>query len=127
MRDRLGGLPLWVEEQVVSPGVELIVGAHRDPHAGPVVTFGAGGVLAELIADTVTALAPLTHERAKDLIATTRVSRVLNGWRGAPPADVDAVAHAMVVLGGILDAHPELTEIEINPLKDGLALDAYAS
>nr|WP_062334281.1 acetate--CoA ligase family protein [Herbidospora sakaeratensis] len=127
MRARLGGLPLWVEEQVTSPGVELIVGAHRDPHVGPVVTFGAGGVLAELLADTVTALAPLTREEAKNVIAETRVSRLLAGWRGAPPADLGAVAHAMVVLGTILDAHPELTEIEVNPLKDGVALDAYAS
>ncbi|WP_062429541.1 acetate--CoA ligase family protein [Herbidospora daliensis] len=127
MRAALGGLPLWVEEQVTTPGVELIVGAHRDPHVGPVVTFGAGGVLAELIADTVTALAPLTHEEAAEVIATTRVSRLLHGWRGAPPADIGAVAHAMVVLGRILDAHPEITEIEINPLKDGVALDAYAS
>ncbi|WP_030454437.1 acetate--CoA ligase family protein [Herbidospora cretacea] len=127
MRERLPGFPLWVEEQLTSPGAELIVGAHRDPGAGPVVTFGAGGVLAELIADTVTALAPLTHEQAKELIARTRVARLLNGWRGAPPADLDAVAHVMVVLGDVLDARPELTEIEINPLKDGVALDAYAS
>ncbi|WP_062353407.1 acetate--CoA ligase family protein [Herbidospora yilanensis] len=127
MRERLPGLPLWVEEQLTTPGVELIVGAHRDPHAGAVVTFGAGGVLAELIADTATALAPLTHRQARELIAATRVSRLLDGWRGAPPADLDAVAQVMVVLGDILEARPELTEIEINPLKDGFALDAYAS
>ncbi|WP_066364454.1 acetate--CoA ligase family protein [Herbidospora mongoliensis] len=126
MRARLD-LPLWVEEQLTTSGVELIVGAHRDPNVGVVVTFGAGGVLAELIADTATALGPLTHAQAEDLIATTRVSRLLNGWRGAPPADIDAIAHVAVVLGNILRAHPELTEIEINPLKDGVALDAYAS
>lgn len=126
MRDRLG-LPLWVEEQLTTPGVEVIVGAHRDPHAGPVVTFGAGGVLAELIADSVTALAPLTHRQAREMIAATRVSRLLDGWRGSAPADIDAVAHALVVVGDLLHAHPELTGIEINPLKDGVALDAYAS
>ncbi|WP_061291837.1 acetate--CoA ligase family protein [Herbidospora cretacea] len=126
MRDRLG-LPLWVEEQLTTSGAELIVGAHRDPHAGPVVTFGAGGVLAELIADSVTALAPLTHRQAREVIAATRVSRLLDGWRGSAPADIDAVAHALVVVGDILHAHPELTGIEINPLKDGVALDAYAS
>ncbi|GAB1821814.1 acetate--CoA ligase family protein [Herbidospora sp. RD11066] len=126
MRARLG-LPLWVEEQVATQGVELIVGAHRDPHVGVVVTFGAGGVLAELIGDTVTALAPLNHGQAMELIAATRVSRLLDGWRGSPPADIGAIAHVIVVLGNILGAHPELAEIEINPLKGGVALDAYAS
>ncbi|WP_246268656.1 acetate--CoA ligase family protein [Acrocarpospora macrocephala] len=120
----------WVERQV-GGGVELIVGAYRDREVGVLVTVGSGGVLAELVADTATALGPLDHEGALRLIGRTKAARMLDGWRGAPPCDRDAVARAVVAVGQVLAAHPELSGVELNPLLarpgDSFALDLLAT
>ncbi|MBO3748038.1 acetate--CoA ligase family protein [Streptosporangiaceae bacterium NEAU-GS5] len=117
----------WVERQAAADGVEILVGARRDPNLGVIVTVGAGGVLAELIGDTATALGPLDAAAAVRLLGRTKAGAVLSGWRGGRPYDMEGVARAIAAIGAALDACPGLTEVEMNPLlvtADGtIALD----
>ncbi|MGW5462692.1 acetate--CoA ligase family protein [Streptomyces sp. NPDC003996] len=109
---------------------ELIVGVRHDPAFGPVALAGIGGVTAELHADTALALAPLTPARACALLLGLRHAPLLTGWRGAPPVDLEAAAAALCVIAQVAAAHPEFTELEVNPLLvhpgGALALDAHA-
>ncbi|WP_433260960.1 acetate--CoA ligase family protein [Actinosynnema sp. CS-041913] len=102
-------------ERMAGPGVELIVGGRNDP-AGSLVVVGAGGVLTELLADVTELLWPFGPDEVREAIATLRVARLLHGYRGAPAADLDAVADAVVRIGRLLAELPEVTEIDVNPL-----------
>jgi acetate---CoA ligase (ADP-forming) len=117
-----------VAEQVRG-GIELALGIHRDPEIGPVIMVGAGGVLLELIEDASFAVPPMTSAKARHMLAQTRVSKLLTGYRGARPADTDAVVQALVALGRIADELRDVIEsIDINPFvtleQGGRALDA---
>lgn len=110
-------------------GVEILVGTQRDPVFGPVVTVGAGGVLAELIDDVHVGLAPVSPEAARRMLLATRIGRLCQGFRGAPAVDIDAAAHQIARLSQIAWACRDRIEgIDINPLlvtTDGAhALDA---
>lgn len=106
---------------------ELIVGAHVDPIFGPVLLFGHGGVAVEVLADRAVALPPLNRALARDLIDRTRVRRLLAGFRGRPPVDLDAIADVLIAVARMLADLPELAELDINPLwadaQGALALD----
>jgi len=108
--------------------IELIVGASVDPVFGPVLLFGQGGTAVEVIADRAIALPPLNRVLAQELVARTRVAKLLAGFRGQPPADVDALCDTLVALAQMQADLPELAELDINPLwidEHGvLALDA---
>lgn len=113
----------------ISGGVEVLVGTGIDPVFGPVITVGAGGVLAEWHGDVAVGLAPLDEAAALRLIGQTRVDRLLKGWRGAPPLDRTALARLLVRLSLIADRDRErVLEIELNPVRvlprDLWALDA---
>jgi acetate---CoA ligase (ADP-forming) len=109
-------------------GVELIVGARRDPSLGPIALAGLGGLYTEVIADGAVALAPLRDTEAEALLRSLRAAPLLAGARGRPPLDVEAAARAAAALSRVAAERPEIAEIEINPLlvlPDGaLALDA---
>ncbi|HEU4449000.1 MAG TPA: acetate--CoA ligase family protein [Gaiellaceae bacterium] len=111
-------------------GVELIVGARRDPRFGPLLLVGAGGLFAETAADVAVALAPAGEEAAEALLASLRVAPLLHGARGRTAVDVRAAARAAAALSRVAAEHPEIAEIEINPLLVGpdgaLGLDARA-
>jgi acyl-CoA synthetase (NDP forming) len=97
-------------------GVELLVGARRDPRFGPLLLVGAGGVYAEVLEDVAVALAPVTEEAAGALLRSLRVAPLLDGARGRPAVDAAAAAHAAAALSRVAAEHPELAEIEVNPL-----------
>lgn len=94
---------------------EVILGFRRDPEVGPVVLLGAGGVLAELHRDVALRLAPLHLDEARGMIADVRALRVIEGWRGLPRGDVEALAQAIVAVSR-LAAMEGIAEAEINPL-----------
>ncbi|WP_369142829.1 acetate--CoA ligase family protein [Streptomyces sp. R44] len=130
MRDTTGATRYAVEEMAVHPhSVELIAGVRYDPAFGPVAMVGLGGVTAELLADTALALAPLTPGRARELLLSLRHAPLLTGWRGAPAVDLDAAADALCALARAASEHPELIELEVNPLLvhpgGAVALDAH--
>jgi acyl-CoA synthetase (NDP forming) len=129
MTTRLGPGRYVVESMDIRADVqEIIVAARRDPSFGPTVVIGAGGVLAELLRDTVTTLVPCSREEARRLIERLRCYPLLAGWRGRPGVDIDALVDIAVTLGAILVGSPELAEIELNPVRVGphgaLAVDA---
>lgn len=98
-------------------GVETIAGAVIDPAFGPMLMFGLGGIATELFRDVAFASAPLTPARAHALIDRTRARQLLAGWRGAPAADREALAQALVKLSEFAAAHAhELAAVDINPL-----------
>ena len=106
-----------VEEMVVRPQAqELLLGMVRDPTFGPVIAFGHGGTAVEVINDRSFGLPPLDPQRAGAMITATRVSRLLAGYRNRPPADLAAIAGALVNLSRLVGDHPQIAELDINPL-----------
>ena len=107
---------------------ELIVGMSEDPTFGPLMMFGAGGTAVEVERDTAMALPPLDLNLSRDLIARTRIAKRLAGYRDRPPAAVDVIAETLVKVSQLIADHPEIRELDINPLiadADGvIALDA---
>jgi acyl-CoA synthetase (NDP forming) len=126
---RLGTQRFSVERMApIGDGAELLIGARWDPRLGPIALAGAGGVYAELLGDSAVALAPVSPEQARALIASLRIAPLLTGARGRPPLDLAAAADALSALSRVAAAHPELAELEVNPLlvlpSGALALDA---
>jgi acetate---CoA ligase (ADP-forming) len=115
--------------EMVSDGLELVLGANHDPEVGPVILFGTGGVALELYRD-VALSPPLADERdAIALIERTRAGTLVGGYRGRPPLDREALAAALLGLSRLmLDAAGRIESIDINPFllreRGGLALDA---
>ncbi|CUI09033.1 Protein acetyltransferase [Janthinobacterium sp. CG23_2] len=107
---------------------ELIVGVATDPVFGPVILFGQGGIAVEVTADHAVALPPLNVVLARDLIARTRVAKLLAGYRNRPPANMDAIIATLMRISHMVADLPELVELDINPLlvdsEGALALDA---
>jgi len=95
---------------------ELLVGVADDPTFGPIIAFGHGGTAVEIINDKSLALPPLDLNLARDLIARTRISRLLKAYRNVPAAQEDEVAIALVKLSHLVADLPEIREIDINPL-----------
>jgi acyl-CoA synthetase (NDP forming) len=106
----------------------MIAGARRDATFGPVVLFGLGGIYVEVLDDVSLRVAPLTRFDAEEMLAEVQGSRLLRGVRGQAPADVDALIDALLALSQLMVEHPEIQEVDINPLvaldKGALALDA---
>ena len=93
----------------VAGGRELLLGARRDDSFGPVVAFGAGGVDTEILDDVALRLAPLNPAQARDLMAETRIGRILAGTRGRPPADLDSLSRALqptLPIDAAISPHP---------------------
>jgi acyl-CoA synthetase (NDP forming) len=95
---------------------ELIVGLIRDPQFGACVMCGFGGILAEVMADSVFAPAPLSHAQALELIGRLKTQKLLNGFRGFPAVDRDALADILVRIGRLGVSFPQIKEIDINPM-----------
>ncbi len=118
-----------VQQMVRRPGAhELILGMTTDPLFGPVLLFGQGGTAVEIMADKAVALPPLNIHLARELMARTRISRLLHGYRDQPSADLLAVEMSLIKLSQLIIDLPEIVELDINPLladRQGVvALDA---
>ena len=115
-------------QPMADAGVELIVGLRRDASFGPAIVVGLGGVLTELLDDVAIRLAPVGHETALEMLDDLRGARILDGLRGAPAVDRDAVADLIVALAGLGDARPDIIEVDLNPViasaAGALAVDA---
>ncbi len=120
-------------ERMGKKGIELIAGARRDPQWGPVVMVGFGGVLAEAIGDVRLMPPDLSCEEITQELSNLRCAPLLRGFRGAPEADIAAVAMVVEKIGRLMRACPEIAEIDVNPLvvyekgNGVLALDALIS
>jgi acetate---CoA ligase (ADP-forming) len=120
--------PEALVERMAGPGTDLIVGARRDPVFGPVVVVGIGGIATEVYSDVAIAATPVSPDRLVGLLRQLRGSSLFDGFRGTAPVPLTEVARIAETLGAFLACHPEVEEIEINPLRstsEGLiALDA---
>jgi acetyltransferase len=105
-----------VQRMFRGPSVELICGFRRDPQYGPVLIFGAGGVLVETLRDTVILLPPLSRMLVMDRIRQTRIFSALKGTRQFREVDLDALADLIIRVGELALAAPEIEELDINPL-----------
>ncbi len=103
-------------QKMLTGGQEVIIGIKQDPQFGPLIVFGTGGTEVELYKDIETAIAPLNEGEARRLIASTIAGRKLKGWRNLPPADMDAVVDILIKMGNLAAGHPEIQEMEMNPL-----------
>ena len=122
---------LLVERFVTDTVAELIVGLHRDPQLGLLLSLGSGGVLVELVADRITLLLPATEAEVRDALSTLKCAPILDGFRGGEPADVDAAVAAVLAIAKFGAAHADrLEELDVNPLavcrrgRGAVALDA---
>ena len=103
-------------EKMAAKGVEVIVGMRRDVTFGPLMMFGMGGTMVELVKDIQFRVAPLSKEDIKSMVAETMAGKLLNGYRGAPMADFESLYGVIAQLSHLSLEHPEIQEIEINPL-----------
>jgi acetyltransferase len=96
--------------------VETIIGVVRDPTYGPVMMFGLGGVLVEVLKDVVFRSLPLSERDARSMLEEIRAREILNGVRGAPPVDKDALVVLMLNISSLCMAFPEISELDLNPV-----------
>jgi acyl-CoA synthetase (NDP forming) len=106
-----------VQEMIDDNAVEVIVGVLQDPDFGPVVAFGSGGVLVELFEDSSLRLPPLTRQEAREMVSETRANWLLQGFRGRPAADVEALVETLVQVSQLaVDLGDRIKALDINPL-----------
>jgi succinyl-CoA synthetase beta subunit len=121
------GPPVLVQE-MAHGDAELLAGVVQDPVFGPLVAFGPGGVLAELIGEAVFRIAPLTDVDADELVSGGKAGRLAAGFRGKPPLDTGALTRLLHALSQLAVALPEVAELDLNPIvarPDGcVAVDA---
>lgn len=103
-------------QKYIGQGIEVIIGVKRDPTFGPVLLFGAGGSLAELILDRNLHLLPIDLEQAQQLVEKSKIYKILKGYRGESPFALNKLHDVIVRLGKVFELLPEVSEIEINPL-----------
>jgi hypothetical protein len=113
---------------MVTSGVETILGMSRDPDYGPCVAFGLGGILVEVLDDVSLRVPPFDRDEARVMVDDLRARKILNGVRGAPPADVGAAIDAILRFADLAqDVGDLVEEIDVNPFvvlpKGGVALD----
>jgi acetate---CoA ligase (ADP-forming) len=124
--ERMG--PPVLVQHYVRGGAELLAGVVQDPVFGPLVAFGPGGVMAELIGDAGFRIAPLTDVDAEELVLDGKAGRLVRGYRGTPPADAAALVDLVQRLARLAEDLPEVAELDLNPvigLPDGcVAVDA---
>ncbi len=120
-------------QEMCGGGMEVILGMHRDPHFGPLLMFGMGGVTVEVLKDVAFYLAPITADEARDMLVRTKTYQLLQGVRGQEGVDIDAIAEGLQRLSQLVTAFPEIQEMDINPFIVGpegtppIAVDARIS
>lgn len=102
--------------ELVSGELELIVGGLRDPHFGPVVSVGIGGVAAEVFGDVAVILSPPEPGELDEALATLRGATLLRGHRGSPPVDTAALEQVVLAVSNLLETDPSVVEVDCNPV-----------
>jgi acetate---CoA ligase (ADP-forming) len=110
---------LWgclVQEMAPAGGLEILVGMNRDPQFGPLVTFGLGGIYVETLQDVTFRVAPFSRLEAQAMLSEIRAHSLLDGVRGQPAVDKDAIIDTLLRIGQLVQDFPEIVELDINPL-----------
>ncbi len=120
-------------QEMCRKGKEVILGMHRDPHFGPLMMFGMGGTMVEVLKDVSFYPAPLTAEEARQMLVNTKTYKILQGVRGEKGVDIDAIAEGLQRLSQLVTEFPQIQELDINPYVIGpkgtaaIAVDARMS
>ncbi len=120
-------------QEMCKSGKEVILGMNRDPHFGPLMMFGMGGIMVEVLKDVSFYLAPLTAEEAKQMLINTKTYQMLQGVRGEEGVDIEAIAEGLQRLSQLVTEFPQIQEMDINPYVVGpegttpIAVDARIS
>ena len=101
---------------MAKPGIEVIIGVVHDPMFGPVMMFGLGGIFVEVLKDVAFRALPMSRADAQEMLAEIQSSAILDGVRGAPPVDKEALVDLMMTVSQLALVHPEITEIDLNPV-----------
>lgn len=104
-------------EEMMPPGLELLIGGLRDAQFGPCVAFGLGGIWVEALNDAAFGILPMTRQEMLDMMAETRADMFLKGFRGSPPLDQQAVISIMTAVSQLMTDFPEIRELDLNPLR----------
>ena len=108
---------ILVTPMAADGGVEVIIGVVRDPSYGPVMMFGLGGILVEVLKDVVFRALPLSEADARAMLDEIKAKAILSGVRGAPPVDKDALVELMLIISKLCTAFPEIAELDLNPVR----------
>lgn len=122
-------LGVAVEPMISNPDMEVLLGVKKDPNFGPVIMFGTGGILTELIKDRSIALPPLNRLLARYLIEDTRIGKILkDGYRNIAPADMESIEEMIIRISQLITDFPQIEEIDMNPviIKEGVPYVADA-
>jgi acyl-CoA synthetase (NDP forming) len=115
-------------QKMARPGTEIIIGMTKDAQFGPVLMFGLGGVIVEVLKDVSFRVVPLSKRDAHEMIREIKGYPLLEGYRGQEAADVSFLEDMLVKLSGFIEKHPEIQELDLNPVfayRDGaIAVDA---
>jgi acyl-CoA synthetase (NDP forming) len=101
---------------MISEGVELMVGVTQDPSFGPLLAFGLGGIHVEILRDVCFRVTPITDLDAKEMVRSIRGYRLLEGYRGHPPADIPAIEELLLRIARLVEEIPEISELDLNPV-----------
>lgn len=105
-----------VQKMADEPITELIIGMTTDPQFGPALMFGIGGILVELLEDVSFRIAPITEYDAKEMIREIKGFPILDGYRGKPKADLDAIVNTLLTISELVVKHEEINEMDLNPV-----------
>ncbi len=115
-------------QPMAKPGVEVIIGMSKDPQFGPVLMFGLGGILVEILKDVSFRIVPLARRDAREMIRDIKGYPVLEGYRGQEPANVPFLEEMLLKVSDFAEQNPEIKELDLNPIfayRDGaIAVDA---
>jgi acetyl coenzyme A synthetase (ADP forming)-like protein len=114
--DQLAAMDGVVIQPMIAGGVEVMMGMTQDPLFGPLIAFGLGGIHVEILADVSFRITPLTDRDAAEMVRAIRGYQLLQGYRGHPPADVEAIQELLLRLSRLVEEVPEIREIDLNPV-----------
>ncbi|MEM2106177.1 MAG: acetate--CoA ligase family protein [Candidatus Bathyarchaeia archaeon] len=103
-------------QEMAPPSTEVIVGAVKDPQFGPALMFGLGGIFVEVLRDVAFRIAPISEDEAREMIGEIKAYPLLEGYRGLPPADIDAIVKILVNTSRLVMEHQEIKELDLNPI-----------
>jgi len=115
-------------QKMAKPGIEVIIGMTKDAQFGPVIMFGLGGILVEVLKDVSFRIVPMTKRDASEMITEIKGFPILKGYRGHDPADVPFLEDLIIKVSDFVEKNPEIKELDLNPVfayKDGaIGVDA---
>jgi acetyl-CoA synthetase (ADP-forming) len=103
-------------QEMAPSSTEIIVGATKDPQFGPALMFGLGGIFVEILKDVAFRIAPITESDAREMITEVKGYPILKGYRGQPPADIDAIVKILLNTSRLVMDHMEIKELDLNPI-----------